>query len=263
MPELAEVEYYRKQWAEGLPHRIRAVKIIPRRVFRGTDTELLTQTLPGLRLTEALAHGKQMTFGFQKKAWLGVHLGMAGRLFQVDLPYAPEKHDYLVLETTRRALVFRDTRLFGRITFNPGAAPSGWDTLPPDLLSGAFDRAALDAFLQRRKNAPVKAILLMQERFPGIGNWMADEILWRAAIHPARPGASLTPRERGRLFKEIKAVCAGALETIGVDWRDPPEDWLFLHRWKDGGTCPRTKKPLVRETIGGRTTCFSPARQVL
>ena len=41
-------------------------------------------------------------------------------------------------------------------------------------------------FLQRRARAPIKAVLLMQERFPGIGNWMADEILWRAAIHPAR-----------------------------------------------------------------------------
>jgi formamidopyrimidine-DNA glycosylase len=42
-----------------------------------------------------------------------------------------------------------------------------------------------------------------------------------------------------------------------------PKSWLFWHRWEDGGKCPRTKSPLVREEVGGRTTCWSPARQKL
>jgi formamidopyrimidine-DNA glycosylase len=40
-----------------------------------------------------------------------------------------------------------------------------------------------------------------------------------------------------------------------------PDSWLFNHRWENGGLCPKTGVPLVREEIGGRTTCWSPGRQ--
>jgi len=42
-----------------------------------------------------------------------------------------------------------------------------------------------------------------------------------------------------------------------------PKTWLFWHRWEAGGRDPRTKTPLARAEIGGRTTCWSPARQKL
>jgi len=112
-------------------------------------------------------------------------------------------------------------------------------------------------------------VLLMQERFPGIGNWMADEILWRAAIHPRRLAGTLTPAEIRALWRESRRVCRLALETIAGRGNDVPsalnvrirDSWLFNHRWEDGGRCPRTGARLVREQVGGRTTCWSPARQ--
>jgi formamidopyrimidine-DNA glycosylase len=114
-------------------------------------------------------------------------------------------------------------------------------------------------------------VLLMQERFPGVGNWMADEILWRAALHPARLAGSLTPREMQALWRECRRVCRLALDTIAGRGNHLPRDlnvniphtWLFWHRWEDGGRCPLTGRPLMREAIGGRTTCWSPARQKL
>ncbi len=111
----------------------------------------------------------------------------------------------------------------------------------------------------------------MQDRFPGIGNWMADEILWRAQIHPAQPAGSLTPSETKTLYREIRTVCRNAMTRIAGQGDLIPHDlnvgipdsWLFNHRWRDGGTCPRTKVPLERADIGGRTSCWSPARQIL
>jgi formamidopyrimidine-DNA glycosylase len=111
----------------------------------------------------------------------------------------------------------------------------------------------------------------MQERFPGVGNWMADEILWRAAIHPRRPAGSLTPAEGRSLWRACRQVCRQALATIAGRGDDVPpalntripDTWLFNHRWEDGGRCPRTGVRLVRAEIGGRTTCWSPARQKL
>jgi formamidopyrimidine-DNA glycosylase len=73
------------------------------------------------------------------------------------------------------------------------------------------------------------------------------------------------------LHRECRHVCQLALQTIaGKTGKLPPElnryipkTWLFWHRWENGGVCPITQKPLVREEVGGRTTCWSPARQKL
>ena len=162
--------------------------------------------------------------------------------------------------------------MFGRVWFAVGSAPpSWWQQLAPPILSRAFTAGAVAEFLRRRRGAPIKAVLLMQERFPGVGNWMADEILWRAAIHPQRPAGSLTPMETRTLWRECRRVCRLALAAIaGAGEVVPPtlnawipDRWLFKHRWEDGGRCPRTGVKLVRAQVGGRTTCWSPARQRL
>ncbi len=263
MPELAEVYYYAHRWEPAIGETITKVRHHPRaRVFRRLESDP-AETLTGSRLARILTHGKQMCFRFaQPDSWLGVHLGMSGKLTLVPLPYAPDKHDHLVLETGGHALVFTDPRMFGEIRLHAGAEPPAWwSGLPPECLSAAFDQPTLDAFLKRRAKAPLKAVLLMQERFPGIGNWMADEILWRAGIHPATPAGSLTPSLRSTLFQTLKEVCSDAMCVIGSDWGTPPDSWLFNHRWQDGGMCPKTGARLQREEIGGRTTCWSPKRQ--
>ena len=269
MPELAEVEYFRTRWNPGLGQKIEGVSIHPKaRIFRGTNTKAITSAMTGAKLERSEARGKQMLFVAKRKtgarAWLGIHLGMTGHL-RVEKPgYAPAKHDHLVFKQTKDVLVFKDARLFGRVLFAQGAdEPSWWTRQAPDILSNKFTEEAMAAFLKRRKRAPLKAVLLMQERFPGIGNWMADEILWRAAIHPRQLAGSLTPAMSKNLYRAIRGVCRDALRIIGKRWDDPPKSWLFSHRWAKGGTCPKTGGKLEHATIGGRTTCWSPKRQVL
>jgi formamidopyrimidine-DNA glycosylase len=188
---------------------------------------------------------------------------MTGDLrIEPDPAYPPARHDHLVLTQAERALVFSDPRQFGRVTFDVGReAPLRWRELPPEVLSSAFTPALLGEFLRRHARAPVKAVLLRQERFPGIGNWMADEVLYRSRIHPGVAAGSLDGDEVARLHREIRTVSRVALRRIGERWGDLPRDWLFHRRWEDGGICPRTGAGLVRETIGGRTTCYSPEWQ--
>ena len=270
MPELAEVDYFRKQWNPGLGKKIEEVRIHPKaRIFRGTDTALLVRALTGATLERSEARGKQMLFvakkrGAKSHAWLGLHLGMTGKLRIESPDFKAAKHDHLVLAQTKQALVFEDARLFGRVLFAESMdAPNWWAKLPPELLSDEFTVKGLEVFLKRRSRAPIKAVLLMQERFPGIGNWMADEILWRAAIHPSQPAGSLDAARGKVLYREIRTVCREAMRIIGKDFSDPPDSWLFNHRWQKGGTCPRTGAKLEHATIGGRTTCWSPGRQKL
>ncbi len=113
MPELAEVEYFRKQWDGGAGKRILAVETNANRIFRGVDLAALRGALTGARLLDSRTHGKQMLFRFSKKAWLGVHLGMSGALRIVPGEVAREKHDHLVLRQKGQALVFSDPRKFG------------------------------------------------------------------------------------------------------------------------------------------------------
>ena len=177
-----------------------------------------------------------------------------------------------MLVTARQALVFNDPRMFGRIDFHQGKNPPiWWSRISPAILSPEFTAASVGAFLERRRRAPIKAVLLMQEQFPGVGNWMADEILWRAGLHPARKAGSLRPTEIKTLWRTCRQVCRDALDKIaGRGGKLPPDlnvnipkTWLFRHRWQPGGECPRTGRPLAHATIGGRTTCWSPARQKL
>lgn len=274
MPELAEVEFYRKRWHQAsVGQRVEGIRAhAAKKTFREAPAARIRRGLVGARLIDSAAAAKQMAFRFDNGAWLGVHLGMTGALTAQPAGYRAQKHDHLVIDFAAACLVFTDPRMFGGVRFDAGPeAPGWWTRIAPSLLSREFSQTALDAFLTRRAKAPIKAVLLMQERFPGIGNWMADEILWRAEIHPAQPAGSLTPVESRRLRKEIRAVCRHALNRIAGKGDFIPHDlnvgipntWLFNHRWRDGGTCPRTGVALERADIGGRTTCWSPARQVL
>ncbi|ATC62819.1 DNA-formamidopyrimidine glycosylase [Nibricoccus aquaticus] len=269
MPELAEVEFYRRRWDVALRHRIERVFLHPRAgVFKTCSPALIESTLPGETLLSSEAAAKQMLFRFTGDAWLGVHLGMTGELTAQPAAFVPRKHDHLVLALRETTLVFSDPRMFGRIQFHLGPdAPAWWTTIAPAISSRAFSITAVSEFLRRRARTPIKAVLLMQERFPGVGNWMADEILWRAEIHPRRTAGSLSESEITALHHETRHVAKRALEIIGTTTApnipDPPKSWLFPHRWTDGGRCPKTGVLLKREDIGGRTTCWSPARQKL
>lgn len=259
MPELAEVEYFRKQWNPGLGRTVERLAWHPRaRIFRGIDAREFSRAMNGARLLSSTAHGKQMLFHFDT-GFLGLHLGMTGRLRAEAPDFPPGRHDHLVLFQKSHALVFSDPRLFGRVLFHAGKSePGWWKNRPPDLLSKAFTKDALRAFLARRKGAPVKAALLMQERFPGIGNWMADEILWCARILPSKRCGKLASDSAARLWKEIREVCRQALRVVGTDFSDPPDTWLFPHRWEKGGACPRCGLDLRHAEVGGRTTCWCP-----
>lgn len=263
MPELAEVLYFSRRWTLGKGLRIKQVSLHPRaRVFRRTQPDRLARNLTNTRFLHVDTHGKRMLFRFSGRTWLAIHLGMTGELLAREPGTPPGPHEHLVLHQKDRDLVFRDPRMFGEIqTGQSSGPPAWWKELPPQPTHQSFTAGLVREHLGRHARAPVKAVLLRQECFPGIGNWMADEILWRAGIHPSRPAGSLLPRETNTLHRMTVEVSRDAIRVIGRNWGTPPDSWLFNHRWKEGGRCPRTGAALVRETLAGRTTCWSPARQ--
>lgn len=204
-----------------------------------------------------------MLFEFDQGLWLGIHLGMTGNLLIRPTNQELERHDHLALETRIGWLVFNDPRQFGKIEHHQcDSMPEFWLSLPPEPTSEAFDFRHFRKIAAKETKQPLKSSLLDQSRFPGVGNWMADEILWQARIRPERPLSGLEEKELKSLFRAIKRVSRIAISRIAKDYSDPPRSWLFHRRWKAGGFCPKTGVTLKREKIGGRTTCWSEAWQL-
>ncbi|NBP90456.1 MAG: Fpg/Nei family DNA glycosylase, partial [Opitutae bacterium] len=117
MPELAEVEYFRKQWNPGMGQTVKKISINKKaRVFRGEKTDAFKKLLQHRRLNSSAAAAKQMVFLFNKNLWIGIHLGMTGRMECRPKKQPPIKHDQLILKmSSGKQLVFNDPRQFGRV----------------------------------------------------------------------------------------------------------------------------------------------------
>ena len=268
MPELAEVEFNRKQWDRGLGQPIKKIATHPKaRIYRDIPAAAVQRGLKNRNFIKSHTHGKQMMFEFSDDAWLGLHLGMTGKLHTRPSGSEVEKHDHLVIELTDTQLVFTDPRMFGKLTLdltNNGEPPDWWQALPPQPQEPRFTKAKHLTFARRFPKTPIKTLLLDQRGYPGIGNWMADEICWKARIAPQSPTGSLTDEQLDSIWQLTRKVSRDALRIIGSDWSTPPKSWLFTHRWKDGGICPRREchgSELVRADLRGRTTCWCPECQ--
>lgn len=264
MPELAEVAYYARLWTPGIGETVRRVHAAEKpRFFRDVSPAAVREGLAGRALLSVRTHGKNLLFGFSGGLWMAGHLGMTGELKTAPPDHEPDKHEHLALFTPNRALVFRDFRLFGGVrrfeeTGDETLPPDWWRALPPEILSEGFTKERVAAALRRHAKTPLKPLLLDQAWFPGVGNWMADEVLFRLKLHPATPAGKADP---AALRRVLRGVCRAALRIIGADWSDPPKSWLFQHRWRDGGACPRCAAPLKREVLRGRTACHCPVCQ--
>lgn len=115
----------------------------------------------------------------------------------------------------------------------------------------------------RSKRVPVKALLLDQFVISGIGNWVADETLYQARIHPEQYSNTLSRSQAQSLHKAMTEVCTTACNLL-ADSSKFPDHWLMRHRWdkgkKEGNKLPNGDK-IVHLTVGGRTSAIVPSVQ--
>ncbi|KAL8926473.1 MAG: hypothetical protein Q9172_001776 [Xanthocarpia lactea] len=114
------------------------------------------------------------------------------------------------------------------------------------------------------KHVPVKALLLDQANISGIGNWVGDELLYDAKIHPEQYSNTLNPAQMKQLHTSIHYVCSTAVELLAESDRFP-EEWLFKHRWGKGKKDASQRLPngakIKFVTVGGRTSAVVPSVQ--
>ena len=260
MPELPEVEAYRRlAEAAALGRRIVAVEAPdPWFLKGGIGAADVIAALVGHHLVSARRRGKLLLLDTDEGRTLGLRFGMTGRLV-VDgvagvgqLLYTSSRDEpvwdrFAVSFGAGGRLRVNDPRRLGGVTLDPEE-----EALGPDALAATPGqlRAALGA-----SSAPLKARLLDQAHLAGVGNLMADEVLWRAGLAPTRPAGSLTPAELRRLHRQLRRTVDLLLERGGSHLGD-----LTPHRLP-GGTCPRDGTSLQRATVGGRTTWWCPGHQ--
>jgi formamidopyrimidine-DNA glycosylase len=111
-----------------------------------------------------------------------------------------------------------------------------------------------------RRTAPIKAVLLDQSVFAGVGNWIADEVLYQAGIDPRRRAHTLPPEQVARLRAALRRVIHRAV-AVDADSDRFPRTWLFHHRWGKTAGARTARGQIAFHTIGGRTTAWVPAVQ--
>ncbi|KAE8151837.1 putative Formamidopyrimidine-DNA glycosylase [Aspergillus avenaceus] len=250
----------------------------------GTSAAEFQKAMEGKKVVGAGQQGKYFWIAMSSPPHAVMHFGMAGWLkirdadtyyYRTDKPADkewPPKYWKFLLETdgdpTTEA-AFVDFRRLGRIRLvncpedqirkHSPLKENGPDPVADkDVVTEDWLAAKL-----RSKKVPVKALLLDQANISGIGNWMGDEILYHAKIHPEQYSNTLTDGQAKELHSAIHYICSTSVDLL-ADSEKFPEDWLFKYRWAKGKKTMPTLlngEKITFLTVGGRTSAVVPSVQ--
>ncbi|KAI4190800.1 MAG: hypothetical protein L6R41_000574 [Letrouitia leprolyta] len=255
----------------------------------GTSAAEFEKALTGKKVVDAKQQGKYFWLVMSSPPHPLFHFGMAGwwKIRNLETAYYrpskpqediwPPKYWKFTLETAsdnpqqpKSEHAFVDFRRFARVRLVDCAAEDLRNVSPlkengPDPV---IDRDILtEEWLVQKlqsKHVPVKALLLDQANISGIGNWVGDELLFDAKIHPEQYSNTLTPAQMKQLHKSIHYVCSTSVELLAESDKFP-EHWLFKHRWgkgkKDDPQCLPSGEKIKFITVGGRTSAIVPSVQ--
>ncbi len=275
MPELPEVEVVRR----GLAHyvvgaTVERVRVLhPRSVRRHVagiadfEAELADQRVVAVR-----RRGKYLWLALDSGDAVLGHLGMSGQLLVQPRAAATERHLRVTFELdTGRDLRFVDQRTFGGLLLSRDGAelPAEIDHIARDPIDNLFDDQVFAASLRRRRTG-LKRALLDQTLISGVGNIYADEALWAARLHFARPTETLTRTEIGRVLHEVRAVMERALVAggtsfdslyVNVNGESGYFDRSLAAYGQEGRPCPRCGTPIRRDAFMNRSSYTCPTCQ--
>ncbi|WVQ93735.1 formamidopyrimidine-DNA glycosylase [Kwoniella sp. CBS 9459] len=264
MPELPEVERARKLIQDTCKgYKIKSVDSTEDKIVYtgGTDHEEFAKEITGRTITGCERKGKTFWITLSGKGRYPVmHFGMTGMLqlkgeeptWYRRRPKESVKTWPPKLEPQKGSvgdepveLAFIDGRRLGRLRLVPSPV-----TEHPPVSALGFDpvlsHPTLEEFqkLIAKKKGTTKGMIMDQAFSAGVGNWVADEVLYQARIHPSCPVNHLSEQNIQDLHYQLRAVPLKAVQ-VNADSRKFPEDWLFRWRWGKG---VKQKRGSDRET---------------
>lgn len=283
MPELPEVEAARLLIERNcLGKKLENIDLlIADEIIFGipkTDIQTTMNVLEGHCLIGTGRYGKYLWLSFSNDQHILMHFGMTGflqvqgieRSFYRSAPEKPGEPNLWPPRFTRFVMsfsdnvnvAFGDARRLGRVKVIRGDVMEcesimelGFDPLLN--LKGKLDEFAGQC---RKRNVPIKALLLDQTFTAGVGNWMADDILYMARIHPEAIAASLKQAQVESLFNACINLSQIATKAK-LDGKEYPQDWLFHVRWDRKVSKTLTGQKAAVLKIGGRSTVYVPSVQ--
>lgn len=255
MPELPEVENY-KRYFEGtsLDQKIVGFDCADDRLLKQPKDRFKNE-LVGKTFISTKRIGKYFFIETSGESTLVMHFGMTGKLtYYKDAEDRP-KFAHIVFEFENGFyLGFENKRKFGWMDLAKSV-----DSYQEDKkLSDDARELSWNDFNNALKNRKtyIKPVLLDQKVAAGIGNWMADEILYQAKIHPESKLEALQEKHLKYIYNAMKKVIETAIEKEAV-YTDFPEDFL-MHNRRENGKCFHTGNDIIKTKVGGRATYISP-----
>ena len=249
MPELPDVEGFRRVLAgHAVGRRIEDVVVRDAQVLRDVSAAGLRKTLTGRKFGEPRRLGKWLLTPLKGgPETVVLHFGMTGSLHWET--GEPHRHDRVIFCFAGGELRYRDMRKL------QGLRLAADDEALERLLAGtgpdALEVGPLQDVLPGRRQ--LKAALVDQSVLAGLGNLLADEILWRAKLNPYRKVSSVD--DLGPLRTTMRKTLREAVKAGRVP---PRPSWLTGRRDEPSGSCPRCGTTLRHGRAGGRSTVWCP-----
>ncbi len=264
MPELPEVETIVRAYRPRLEGRriVAFTSHWPKNVSPGAAQvrrSLAERTVVGL-----IRRGKYIVFHLDDGGCLLVHLRMSGRFEWAADHDCPPRHVRATwtLDDGNR-LLFCDARKFGLIIYTRDFA-AATAALGPEPLSRGFTAELLGRLLRGRRRQ-LKPLLLDQSLIAGLGNIYADEVLFRAGLHPLQRSDGLTNEQVRRLHQAIRHVLRLAIRHRGTTF-----DWVYAGGGmqerlqvygRTGEPCRQCGSPIEHLRVAQRGTHVCPCCQ--
>jgi formamidopyrimidine-DNA glycosylase len=259
VPELPELEVFKRYVdSTSLHQNIETIEVKNGKVLGSVSADGLKHGLEGRRFESTRRHGKHLFVELGDGRWLLLHFGMTGSLkYYKDADEEPAHARVLISFRNGHHLAFDDQRLFGKVDLieDPDSYVEehklGLD--PLDLDFPAF-RERLEG-----RRGGIKATLMNQRIFAGIGNIYSDEILFQVRLHPRTIVGRLDADAFRYLHTQTRRVLHEAIEH-GTDPGGLPDSYLLPHR-REGEDCPRGNGTIQKTKAAGRTAFYCPACQ--
>ncbi len=274
MPELPEVETVRRQLVEAIAgRRVARLEAPGKRVARRGS--LAVGAVIGLPVTDVRRIGKFLILALGDEYGLGIHLGMSGRLLLSGAGSQLERYTtFRLLFDNKSSVSLIDPRTFGEAWVSKLRAEPPYLDEIVGIGADLLDReeavvAALESAAFSRRS--IKSVLLDQRVLAGLGNMYADEVLFRAGIHPETAAAAILAERAGEIVRESRVVVEQAIEAGGTTFRDRGYRdlrgdlgrnfrQLFVYQ-RDGLRCYLCGSRICRTRFQGRHSHWCPTCQ--
>lgn len=237
--------------------------------YRGDPAEY-PKLLEGRQIKSTRGHGMFVDLCCDENTWITIGDGTNMRYYP-SVERHPEKHQ-LILEFDDDSFLAFTVAMYGGIWAYRGEFDNSYyqgslNSISP--LDDTFNESYFDNIFESVvKDISLKALLATEQRIPGLGNGVLQDILFNAGIHPKRKKSTLSDMQKTELFRSLKVTLDKMTRMGGRDtekdlFGNPGGYKTLLSKITVKNPCPNCGNTIVKEPYLGGAIYFCPTCQPL